>query len=90
MGRPQSVSDCRTAQDFERVISRQGGRIVRGARHDIVQGRNGGRVAIPRHRGDLPTGTRCAIIRELLMLGFMVVLLTCCVAVCIAPVAQIP
>lgn len=82
MGRPNSVCDCRTAKDFVSVVMRQGGCVEEGARHTIVRGPNGkGRVAIPRHRGDLPTGTRRAIIRELLALGFVVWACACVIAV---------
>lgn len=56
-----------TARDLVRVIEAKGGRFLRpGRRHDVyvVPGRNRP-IEIPRHRGDLPTGTAHAILRQI-------------------------
>lgn len=72
MGRPsKSVTSCQTALDFRRTVRRQGGLVESGRKHDIARSPSGrGRVAIPRHRGDLDPNTRSNIRRALLALGF--------------------
>jgi len=70
---PRSVRDCHNARQFRLVVRRQGGHVDAGKRHDIARGRDGqGCVPIPRHTGDLATGTRSAITKMLVALGFVV------------------
>jgi len=67
-----SKRSVRTAKDyrgFSRAVTKQGGYIEHGKRHDLVVG-DGGKVALPRHTGDYATGTRCSIIKGLLAIGF--------------------
>ena len=78
MGRVQSVSECRKADEFVRVVERQGGYVDNGGRHyKAHDGEGRGCVAIPRHAGEIATGTRHSIVKGLLALGFLGVLLVC-------------
>ncbi len=80
MGRTQSVTECRKADEFVRVIERQGGRVESGGRHYKVHDADGhGCVAIPRHTGDIPTGTCHSIVKALLALGFLALPLVCAI-----------
>jgi len=77
MGRSQqSVRNCRTPRQFQRAVRKQGGYVEGGGRHDKLCGPNGGKVPLPRHSGDLPTGTRSSIAKALLAIGFLVCLCT--------------
>lgn len=81
MSRNESVRNCRTSSEFVRAVERQGGRVDNGGRHYKVRGPEGnGCVPVPRHPGDLPTGTRCSIIKALVSLGFMVLAIACVVS----------
>lgn len=78
MGRVQSVSECRTSSEFVRAVERQGGRVDNGGRHyKAHDGEGRGCVAIPRHAGEIATGTRHSIVKALLALGFLGVLFVC-------------
>ena len=71
-----SVNDCKTAAEFERAVTHQGGRVRTGGPHNKAQRADGtGCVPIPRHTGDLPPGTRRSIAAALRALGFFVLLL---------------
>jgi predicted RNA binding protein YcfA (HicA-like mRNA interferase family) len=86
-----SVRNCKSARDFERAVSHQGGEITRGGRHDLVHDADGkGSVAIPRHGGDdLAPGTQHSIVKSLLLLGFFV-LIPACLCIAAAAVKQNP
>lgn len=77
MSKPKSINDCRTAADFDRVISRSGlnySKRQNGSSHRIYRFTESGRsVPIPQHTGDLPTGTRHSIIKSLVLVGLAVV-----------------
>lgn len=77
MARPDSVTDCKTASEFCRAAARQGGEVRGGGRHDKIYLDGRGPVPIPRHSGDIPTGTRRSIVRALLTLGFMLLAVVC-------------
>lgn len=81
MANKSSVKDCRSSSEFERAVSRQGGEVRTGGGHNKVYLDGKGPVAVPRHRGDLPTGTRCNIIKALLTLGFFACPLVCGMAI---------
>lgn len=73
MGKSKPVSDCRTARDFRCTVRHQGGDVQPGRKHDIARSFSGeGRVAIPRHKGDLNLNTRSNIRKALLALGFSI------------------
>lgn len=88
MAKVTSVENCRTAREFERAVQRQGGWIEQGGNHARLCHPDGGKVALPRHAGDLATGTRHSIMKMLLSLGFMVVTLSCCFALYVSAVVQ--
>jgi len=93
MGREDrySVRNCKSARDFERAVSHQGGEVTHGGRHDIVHDGDGrGSVSIPQHGGDdLATGTRHSIVKALLLLGFFL-LVPACLCIAAAAVKQDP
>ena len=70
MGKPHSVKDASDYRGFTKEVCKQGGRVERRKRHDMLCHPDGGYVAAPRHRGDYATGTRAAIVKALLALGF--------------------
>jgi predicted RNA binding protein YcfA (HicA-like mRNA interferase family) len=69
MGKLLCPEDCRSSSDFVRYSKQQGASIAEGGSHTKIVGPTGGKVPIPRHRGDLPEGTRRSIIRMLKMIG---------------------
>lgn len=70
------LEQCRSGEDFLKFASKRGAAIVQGGRHaKVVTGR--GVVAVPRHRGDMPTGTRHAILKAFARLGLLAIFLTC-------------
>ncbi len=78
MSRPHSVTECKTTSEFVRVVEHQGGYVDNGGRHYKAHDGDGrGCVALPRHAGDLATGTRHSIVKALLALGFLGVLFVC-------------
>lgn len=81
-----SVSSCKTARQFHRAVNKQGGYAAEGGRHTKLYHPAGGSVAVPRHSGDIATGTRASIVRGLLALGFLAVLLICLIVVVAQPV----
>jgi len=74
----KSVKTCKTARDFEKAVKSQGGYVENGGRHSKLVLPTGQRVPYPVHNGDIPTGTRCSIIKVCLMAG-----LTCIPLICI-------
>ncbi len=80
MGRKKTLHDCYTHDDFCSVVSREGGQIGRGGRHDVAQRADGtGRVPLPRHAGQYARGTRKSIIAALTALGFFAATIGCLV-----------
>lgn len=73
----KSVRNCHTASQFKSVAVHQGAEIRRGGRHDLIYKDGSGPVAVPRHKGDLPNGTRYSIEKGLLALGLLAVTLIC-------------
>lgn len=77
MSKPKSINDCRTAADFDRVISRSGldySERQNGTSHRVYRFTDSGRsVPIPQHNGEIPTGTRHSIAKMLAMIGLAVV-----------------
>ena len=68
----RSVERASNHREFTRAVRDQGGQVEHGSRHDHLCHPKGGYVAAPRHRGDYANGTRAAIIKALLALGFSV------------------
>lgn len=78
MGRPKTVKRCKTHDEFVSCVQRQGGEMSNGRRHTkLWMPGEPGKVMVPRHRGDLATGTRHSIQRGLLALGFLLIIGAC-------------
>jgi predicted RNA binding protein YcfA (HicA-like mRNA interferase family) len=61
------VNQCKTARDFDRYITQHGGAFDRQCGSHAIYHTNGGaQIIVPQHNGDLPTGTRCSIIKSIL------------------------
>lgn len=46
-----------TRRELDRKLHTAGWMIKRGANHDLAVSRDGKKVALPRHKGDIPSGT---------------------------------
>ena len=46
-----------TRKELDRNLLRAGWKIVHGSNHDLAVGLKGKIIALPRHKGDLKTGT---------------------------------
>jgi len=73
----KSVKTCRTSRDFERAVTSQGGHVESGGKHAKLALPGGQRVPYPTHGGDIPTGTRCSIIKVCLAAGLACVPFAC-------------
>ena len=70
------LDQCKSGEDFLSFASKRGAEVVQGGRHaKVVTPR--GAVAVPRHKGDLPTGTRHSILKAFLQLGLTLLLMAC-------------
>jgi predicted RNA binding protein YcfA (HicA-like mRNA interferase family) len=75
MGRKDDVTRCKTATELVAYAQSHGGAVVRqSGSHAIVQGPGGGTCPVPMHRGDLPTGTRCSILKRFRTIGLVMLL----------------
>lgn len=63
----RGISQCKTSDEFLKLARKQAN-IREGGRHSVVYN-DLGQCAIPRHKGDLPTGTRCSIAKTLKLMG---------------------
>lgn len=72
---PKQSKQPRTSREVLRLARRTGGTVVHGGRHDKVYGPRPGHVAVPRHGGDLPTGTLHAIMKGLRAIGLFLLVL---------------
>jgi len=54
-----------TASEIIKLLKKAGYEIIAGAKHDkAIHKETGKIIAIPRHKGDLPTGTAHNILKE--------------------------
>jgi YcfA-like protein. len=53
-----------TAEQLKKLLKKAGWRIEPGAKHDLAINDNRQRIAIPRHKGDIPIGTVQSILKE--------------------------
>lgn len=60
---------AKTADDIKQVVQGMGWTIEHGKRHDQAAAPSGAKVAIPRHKGDLPKGTLFSIIKRILIIA---------------------
>jgi predicted RNA binding protein YcfA (HicA-like mRNA interferase family) len=71
----EEAKRAHTTRELERAVSHAPGwRIKHGKEHDLLCAPNGGKVAVPRHPGDLARGTLASIVKALLLLGGIVAL----------------
>lgn len=53
-----------TKLEIERKFKAAGWKIVHGSKHDLAVSPIGQKIALPRHKGDVPTGTARNILKE--------------------------
>lgn len=53
-----------TKLELERKFRKAGWTFKHGKRHDLAISPSGQKIAIPRHKGDIPKGTALAILKE--------------------------
>jgi len=66
---PKKLEACKTHDDFVSYSRKRKARVEPGGRHTLIFPPEGGLVPVPRHKGDLATGTRYSIIKALTALG---------------------
>lgn len=71
----KTLKQCKDAQDFLKYAKKQGAGVQEGGNHTLIVTQKG-KCAIPRHKGDLATGTRFSIIKTFIAIGLVVILLT--------------
>ena len=60
-----SQGDAMTADEIIKLLKKAGYEIIAGAKHDkAIHKETGKMIAIPRHKGDIPTGTTHNILKE--------------------------
>lgn len=75
MSKIKSVDDCKSYDEFEKVVLKNGGYIDRqNGSHVIVKSPSGGTCVMPRDR-DLPIGTRRSIAKMLRNIGLAIFVL---------------
>ena len=77
MANKHSVEGARTSKQFKRAVTKQGGWVETGGKHPKFCHPDGGKAPYPSHSRDLATGTRHALIKQLIALGFMVLPFVC-------------
>jgi predicted RNA binding protein YcfA (HicA-like mRNA interferase family) len=53
-----------TRLELERKFKKAGWSLQHGKRHDLFVSPSGQKIALPRHKGDIPKGTALAILKE--------------------------
>lgn len=53
-----------TKLEIERKFKAAGWTIVHGSKHDLLVSPTGQKIALPRHKGDIPKGTALKILKE--------------------------
>lgn len=71
----KNLSDCRSGKDFCRYAETHGAEVRGGNGSHQRVSTDRGTTFVPYHNGDMPTGTRCAIIKQLLAIGITVFIL---------------
>jgi hypothetical protein len=69
MARKKSLNQLRKHRDVLQYPRPEGTKLRHGKRHDILYN-DKGRVAVPRHPGDLKRGTMRSIVKGLIAIGF--------------------
>lgn len=53
-----------TRFELDKKFKKAGWRIVHGKAHDLAKSPSGQKVALPRHKGDIPIGTAQKILKD--------------------------
>lgn len=71
----KNLNDCRSGKDFINYAAKQGAEVSngKGSHHKVKTEK--GTCIVPHHNKDLPTGTRCGILKVFLRIGIMMFLL---------------
>ena len=73
----KKLKDCRSGKDFVKFAEKKGAEIRNGKGSHAKVVNEKGMVIIPRHKNDLATGTRRAVINALIAMGIMIFLGFC-------------
>ena len=71
----KQLQQCKDAKDFAKYAQKQGANVCEGGSHTLVKTEKG-TCAIPRHKGDLKTGTRFSIIKTFITIGLAIVIIS--------------
>jgi predicted RNA binding protein YcfA (HicA-like mRNA interferase family) len=81
MCKKDDITRCKTSAELVSYARHHGGAVVRqSGSHAIVQGPAGGTCPVPMHTGDIPTGTRCSILKRFRAIGLVLTVLFLVVA----------
>lgn len=75
MPKKDDVNSRRTSREFIAYAQRHGCEVVRGKGSHVKARNDKGFAVIPDHPGDLPTGTRRAIIKAFMAMGIAILVL---------------
>jgi predicted RNA binding protein YcfA (HicA-like mRNA interferase family) len=71
MCKKDDATRCKTSNELVAYARTHGGSVVRQTgSHAIVQGPSGS-CPVPMHNGDIPTGTRCSILKRFRAIGLV-------------------
>ena len=79
----KTLEQCRDGKDFERYALAHGGSVVTSGKGIKIYGPNGNSgyaVLHCNHPKELATGTRCALIKALVALGFLLAPIACLIS----------
>jgi predicted RNA binding protein YcfA (HicA-like mRNA interferase family) len=90
MGRITDPNKCKTAGDFNSYLNRNGFREMRQTgSHRIYAGPDGnGRIIVPQHNGDIPTGTRGSIVKAIMAVMAVAAMFICGITGSLVPVCE--
>ena len=78
MSKHNDIAQCKTASEIIRYAEHHGGYVDRQTgSHVMVKGPSGGLCSVPRHPGEMPTGTRFNVLKTLRAIGIIVFLMFC-------------
>lgn len=73
MSKPKSLKDCKKDTEFLAYAERQGAKVTPGGRHFKIATSKGTTVCSC-HNHELPTGTRHALIKQLIAIGIVLLI----------------
>lgn len=65
------LAKCKTREQLIRYAEERGAEVKEGGSHTLVRNAKG-YTAIPRHKGDLATGTRFSIVKAFVAMGLTI------------------